>query len=528
MEPKNAVAIAVIAAIGLLLAVALINPSIPSPPDSSQNSANPKRVQIPDMKNQEIVHAVQSEKTALGRPLLGSLQEAGAKSQTELTVYNAQSGYSTGYALVKETRELELKSGLNEVTYKDVASQIDPTSVLFTDLKSADTSVIEQNYEYDIVSKTKILEKYLGEIIALEVPKGDATETLTGRLLAYADGIVLETADGIVNVADVQSIRFPKLPDGLITKPTLKWKVFASTNGKRDIQTTYLTNGINWHADYVALVNANDNAMDFKGWVTVDNQSGTAYPAASLKLVAGDVHRVRPAQPAYDYAYESRGAVASAPAPQQFSEESLFEYHLYTLERTTDVSNNQTKQISLLESTGVPVRKILYYDGANAPSYYYAYGGNKKEQNVEVRLRFANKKSDGLGLPLPKGIIRVYKLDSAGKQQFVGEDQINHTPENNDATLFLGNSFDVTGTRTVLENQQLGEKRWRQKVEITLKNAKDASQEVVIAEHLGTNWSITDKTDAFDKKDAYQIEFTVNVPAKGEKKVSYTVEYQYY
>ena len=528
MEMKNAVWIAVVALIGIVLAVAIVNNpganSVTTP--SGETGGTPKLLTAPDLAEKTVAYTATSEKAAAPTAQLADLQETGPKTETELSVYNAQTGYESGYALVKEVRSLLLKTGLNNVVYKDVASQIDATSVLVHDLKSSDTTVLEQNYEYDLVSREKILEKYLGKEITVEASKGTTSETFTGTLLGYKDGIILDTSTGIVNAGDISTIRFPSLPEGLITKPTLVWKIFTPTEGEREVETTYLTNGIKWNADYIALVNANDNAMDFKGWVTVDNQSGTAYPNAKLKLVAGDVHRVTPPQTAYDYAPRAAGMVSESSA-KQFTEQSLFEYHMYTLDRTTDVANNETKQISLLESANVPVKKILYYDGANTPLYYYG-GTTDGTGKVQVRLQFDNKKENGLGLPLPKGKVRVYKLDSEGKQQFVGEDEIDHTPENNLATLYLGDSFDVTGKRTVTDNTQVTDKRYRQTVQMVLKNAKDSAQEVVVAEHLGTNWTITDKTDNYDKKDAYTIEFNVSVPAKGEKTVEYTVEYQYY
>ncbi len=269
--------VAILAVVGLFL----FFPSI--------EKLRPAGKQIPLVNVNDYSYRVSVEKpTAF---LQEKATEVNEKGGTEVTVYNQD------LALVKEVREMVLKTGVNLVEYKDIAKEIDPTSVLFHDLDFPDTTVLEQNYEFDIVSKAKILEKYLDKDITVIVNEGDSVSTATGKLLSASDGIILQTADGIVAISDVSKISFPELPQGLITKPTLVWKIWTQQDGRRQTETTYLTKGMDWRADYVAKVNDADTAMDFSGWTTITNNSGTSYPNAKLKLVAGDIHLVTPAQP---------------------------------------------------------------------------------------------------------------------------------------------------------------------------------------------------------------------------------------
>ena len=459
-----------------------------------------------DININEITYTTASEKPKEAVLKLAAF-DSEIKEGTELTIYNQNFG------LVKDIRSLYLEKGLNLVEYKDVASKIDSTSVLFKDLDFPSSFVVEQNYEYDLISKAKLLEKYLDMELTVVDIQGQEAKEYTGTLLSYTDGIVLQTETGIVTL-NPDTITFPTLPQNLRTKPTLVWKVYSESTGDRTTETTYLTDGITWHAEYIANVNATDDLMDFTGWVSIDNKSGTAYPNTSLKLVAGDVHRVTN-QPTYNYE-KLYADVASGYAPEQFSEESLFEYHMYTLDRETDVLNNQTKQISLLSSENVPVKKIFYYDGANQGTA------------VQVKLEFKNSENQGLGIPLPKGKVRVYKEDSSGKQQFIGEDSIDHTPRDEETTLFLGNAFDIVGERKQTLNENLSKGWYRTSYEITLSNHKDTAEDIVIHEYVGQSWDITQKSHNFEKKNSSEIEFTVNVPANGETTVTYTIDHRYY
>ena len=476
------------------------------PPSQLEDERTGKRIDLPNVNISEVAYIVSSEKPSSAVLNFAAEETSSDKIGTELTIYNQN------FALVKDIRQLFLKKGVNLVKFIDVASKIDPTSVLFEDIDYPDTFVLEQNYEYDLISKNKLLEKYLDEEITVWSYEGDQATEYSGTLLSYSDGILIQTDEGIVSL-NPNKIVFPKLPENLWVKPTLVWKLFSSVEGNRNTQTSYLTDGIQWHAEYIAKVNADDSRMDFTGWVSIDNKSGTSYPDTKLKLVAGDVHRVTDYRynEMYDAVYES----AVSPKAGGFAEEELFEYHMYTLSRTTDVMNNQVKQISLLASENVPTKKVFYFDGRNQ--------GTK----VLVKLNFKNSESQGLGLPLPKGTVRVYKEDSDGQLQFVGEDTIDHTPEDEEVNLYLGDAFDVVGEWKETESVNVAKGRYRNSYAIELRNHKDTAVEVVVNEYVGSSWTVTAKSDEFTKKNSSEIEFIVNVPANGSKTVTYTVEHQY-
>jgi len=332
---------------------------------------------------------------------------AGTDSGTEVTVYNQN------LALVKEQRKLELKAGVNQVEYTDVAALIDPTSVMFEDTKSKDTVVLEQNYEYDLVSSYKLLDKFLDREITVTDEEGNS---YTGTLLSHDGGVVLKLEDEkVVTISEVSKVEFPDSA-GLLTKPTLVWQVYSPVGGTRDVLTSYLTEGMSWRADYIVKANADDTKADIQGWVSVDNNAGTTFEDAKLKLVAGEVHQVFVPQSRVMYDEIVEEDVAYAVDKGGFAEESLFEYHLYTLERPATLKDKQVKQLSLLSADSVPVEKELIFDGA-------------RSDKVRVVLNLENSKDKGLGMPLPAGVVRVYKADSEGQLQFLGEDSIDHTPK---------------------------------------------------------------------------------------------------
>ncbi|MBN2067499.1 MAG: DUF4139 domain-containing protein [Candidatus Diapherotrites archaeon] len=495
-------------AVGILALLAIVSAVLltEQPQAGGPDLGTGRRVDVPSINIKEVSHVVTSEKPEAVLAQFAAEESSTEKKGTELTIYNQN------FALVKEVRPLFLKAGLNLVKYQDVAAQIDPTSVLFQDMQHPDTFVVEQNYEYDLVSKAKLLQKYLDKEITVSVREGEQTKEYTGTLLSYTDGIMLQTSEGVVAVS-ADKIVFPELPENLWVKPTLLWKLYATQEGSRETQTTYLTDGIQWHSEYIAKVNAEDTRMDFTGWVSIDNQSGTSYPETRLKLVAGDVHRVYESKYREEYGYDM---VSGAPAPEQFAEEGLFEYHMYTLGRETDVMNSQVKQISLLSSENVPVKKVFYYDGASQ--------GTK----VQTKLNFKNSEEQGMGLPLPKGKVRVYKADSGGQLQFVGEDLIDHTAKEEEVNLYLGDAFDIVGERTQTESTNISRGYYRHSYEIELRNHKDVEAEVVVHEYVGSSWKITKSSDPFEQKSSSAIEFTVKVPANGSKTVTYTVEHRYY
>jgi hypothetical protein len=453
---------------------------------------------------------------------------AGAKSAgVDITVYNQN------VALVKDKRTLALKLGMNEVRFTDVASQIDPTSVQFTSLTDPNgTRVIEQNYAYDIVGSAKILQKYLDQNVSLVTEDGTR---YSGKLLSGSDDIILQSDDGqvtTVKLARVRELKFPNLPGGLITKPTLIWKIDSSRDGNQDAQVTYLTNGVNWRANYVVVVNDKDTAMNLNGWVTIDNQSGATYEDARLKLVAGDVRRVTPVPAARDgYA----AAPTAAPkAEQQFVQQAFFEYQLYTLQRPTTIHNRETKQIEFASAANVGINKLFVYDGASNLRFYgyqitdpgYGKTSNTK---VAVMIEFKNSEANKLGIPLPKGTIRVYKADSDGGNQFIGEDNIDHTPKDEMIRLNIGNAFDVVGERKQTNFIKISDRVIEESYEIKLRNHKKEAVEVRVVEHMfrWSNWQILKSNQDYTKTDAQTIEYRVKVAADAEQVVNYTVRYSW-
>ncbi len=432
-------------------------------------------------------------------------EAAGMSMDTEVTVYNDD------LALVKEKRELDLKSGVNSVEYTDVAALIDPTSVMFEDTKNKDTAVLEQNYEYDLVSSQELLEKFLDKEITVTEKEGNS---YTGTLMSYEDEIVLKLSDGkVVTISEVSRIEFPDSAD-LLTKPTLIWQIYSPAAGKRNVLTSYLTSGMSWKANYIVKTSADDKKADIQGWVTVDNSAGTTYEDAKLKLVAGEVHRVAVPQIMYKGEMATAEESVSDEAESGFVEESLFEYHLYTLEKPTTLKNNQVKQLSLLSVDSVPVEKELVFDVSES-------------SDIQVVLTLNNTKEKGLGMPLPAGVLRVYKADSDGQLQFLGEDNIDHTPKDEEVDVVVGSAFDITGTRTQTSYDRVSTNTWKESYEIELKNHKSEAQKVKIVEHIYGEWKITNSSDKYEKKDASTAEWEITVPADSSKKVTYTVERSY-
>ncbi len=464
-------------------------------------------------------------RSASGLSLVSLVQAQG--EDVELTVYNQD------IALVRDTRPFNLEQGVNEVRFSEVASQIDPTSVHFRSLTDPEgTVVLEQNYEYDIVGSQKLLQKYVDQDI--ELVTEDGTE-YKGTLLSGAGDIILQDNDGSVTVVRldrVQQYNFPELPEGLITKPTLVWLLDAGQSGDQDVEVTYMTGGINWRADYVVQLNEDDTALDLNGWITLDNSSGATYNDAKLKLVAGDVNVVREVQ-ALDRGMILEAEAAPAATPQ-VEEREFFEYHLYDVQRPVTVRDNQTKQIEFTSATDVPAEKFFVYDGAPGLIFYgYAVSdpgyGTYSNPDVNIYMQFQNEEESGLGIPLPAGRVRVYKADLDGSLQFVGEDQIDHTPKDETVRLLLGNAFDIVGERRQTDFQQLGRDVVEESFEINVRNHKDEDVEVRVVEHLfrWSEWEIIQESAEHSKLDQGTAEWRLPVPADGETTLTYTVRYEF-
>jgi len=431
------------------------------------------------------------------------------ESNVAVTIYN------DNLALVRDIRTLTFQKGVQEFRFVDVAAQMDPTSVHFKSLDPAQPlAILEQNFEYDLVGTSRLLEKYIDQDVLATIRGGS---TVQGTLLsALGDDIIIRTDNGqirAVKAAAVESIVFPALPNGLITRPTLVWLLDSEKGGAVKSELSYLTSGMSWHAEYVAVVNDKDTQLDLAGWVSIDNQSGADYQDAKLKLVAGDVHRAEE-RPQYPEMAKMRVAMAAADE-SMFEEKSFFEYHLYTLQRPATVKNRQIKQLSLFEPQTSPVKKVYSYDGVRDP------------KKIQVQLEFKNSVENNLGMPLPAGKVRVYKRDSDLSQEFIGEDNLDHIPKDEIVRLTMGNAFDVVGERNVKRVEKLSERSRQETVEITLRNHKEENIKVTVIEHFYGDWKFIGKTPEIVKKTADRVEFLVDVAADGETKFEYTVLSQY-
>lgn len=420
--------------------------------------------------------------------------------------------YNNNRALVKEKREITLKKDVQKIEFDDVAAQIDPTSVLPKFLSDASKiKVLEQNFDYDLVSTDKLLTKYIGKDIEIERTGNDKRSKLKGKLLSVYGGMVVQSSDKIV-IRPQGEVSLEKLPEGLRLKPTLGWLVDSGVEGEKEMEVSYQTGGINWNADYVLVTNEEDTMADITGWVTVNNNSGATYKDAKLKLIAGDVNMVTPAPGAVKRNASARMYKSEA-AGASFQEKSFFEYHIYELQRRSTIKNNEIKQIEFTTASKVPVKKV------------FTFNGSQNGTKVTVNLDFKNSKENNLGIPLPKGRVRVSKYDG-DSMEFVGENNIDHTAKDAKISLYIGNAFDITGERKQM-NYKSESKSAEESFEITVKNSKDTEVEVNVVEPMyrWSNWKIEKNSDAFTKKDSRTAEFLVKVPANGEKKITYTVKY---
>lgn len=422
-----------------------------------------------------------------------------------LTVYNQN------LALVKEGRTLDFQKGINRMNLTDVAASIDPTSVHFKVRGSDKIELLEQNYQYDLVSSEKILQKYLGNTVDIVMKNGDA---LSGKFLSLSSGyMVLHLADGavrLVNSQEMLTVSAPKLPEGLIVTPTLEWLIASNVSGKRDAEISYLTNDISWHAEYIAQLDKDDKNLRLSGWVSLDNRSGKTYKDAKLKLVAGDINRVTPPRLAKGAMYES---MAVDMAGRGFEEKSFFEYHLYTLGRATTVANNETKQVSLFEPASTQVKK------------HYRYEASPGVTDVNVVVTFVNSESGGLGMPLPAGKVRMTKLDSDGSEEFVGEDMIDHTPRNEEVELRVGNAFDIVGEMAVIDSRRISDRIREETVEVKLRNRKQEDVTISVRYRLYGDWQVLESNFEYVKKTAQQLEFTVPAKSDQEAVLKYRIRY---
>jgi hypothetical protein len=443
------------------------------------------------------------------------VSEATDRRSVSITVYNSDFG------LVREVRDLKgLPSGRVALEFRDVASTIQPQTVAIKALGNASAlSVLEQNYRYDLLTPETLLEKFVGRNVRAyryheATGKEDATDA---KLLSVANGAILQIGQEITFNYPGR-LAFSELPPNLIAKPTLVW-LLENRAADQSIEVSYLAQSMSWSADYVLVLDENEASGNLVGWVTLANNTGTSYRGAKLQLVAGDVHRVQPEN--YGMRMEKRMAGAAAPAPA-FHEEGLLEYHLYTLEHPTDVLDKEQKQVALLEAAGVGVQKKLIFFGQ--PYYYQSRIGEPIEnQKVSVYLDFQNSAQNHLGMPLPKGTLRIYKADKSGAKQFVGEDALDHTPRDERVRVKVGEAFDVVADRKQKSWSSLGNCSAESAWSIELRNHKDEDVRVEVREPAGGDWQITSSSHKAERDDAQSFHFDVVVPKGGKTQVAYTL-----
>ena len=441
-----------------------------------------------------------------------------------------------GFAMVRETRVLDLRAGENRIDVTDVAARIDPATVDLIDLADpAAVRVLEQRFLFDLVSSDKLLDRYLDRVIDLPDPiEGQPERRLSATLLSNQNGVlVLRTAQGVRTwQAGTHDVRLGELPGGLITRPTLRWLVQAQAAGKRTVRTAYQTDGLTWRADYRLVLAADEKTADLGAWVSILNASGGSWKDATLKLMAGEVRQMQPQQRGFNLMHAAQSDSGG------FHDKAFFEYHLYTLGRRTDLTDRSTQQLALFPTVdGVTVGKRLIYDGAildenwgdNDEPRTERDVGTRCNPQVDVTIRFENTEANRLGMPLPRGKLRLYKADADdGALEFIGEDVIDHTPKGLPVQVRVGAAFDVTGERKQVEFQVDEERHTiTERFAITLRNAKPEPVAVTVREHFHrwATWQVVQQSDKFEKQDSRTGHFEVEVPAGGDKQVEYEVRY---
>jgi len=439
-----------------------------------------------------------------------------------LTVYNSD------IALVRDVRNVQLPSGSFDLSFMDIAATVNPATVHFRSLtEPANLDVLEQNYEYDLLDPDKLLHKYVGRDVTLVQTRTEngttRQEEVKAHLRSFNGAPVWQIGTEIVTGMRADHMRFPELPANLYTHPTLIWTLQNTGAARHRVETSYLAGKLAWNADYVLTVGRDDKAADLDGWVTLTNGSGTSFRNAKLQLVAGDLNR---AKQVIDQMRVGGMAESAARAPQM-SQEAFSDYHLYTLERKTSINNAETKQVSMLSGSGVPVRKRYVVDGQ---AFYYRNGrhpGAPIKDVVQVFYQFRNEQKSGLGMPMPAGTVRVYQADSHGGVQFVGEDAISHTPKDETLNLKIGHAFDVICERKQVDFQQISSSVYEFEYEITLRNHKSSATTVEVNEPIGGTWRMLQSSHPWNKTDAWAAQFSVPVPVDGTAVLKYRTRVTY-
>jgi hypothetical protein len=448
---------------------------------------------------------------------------ASDRQSVNITVYNSNLG------LVRETRRVTLPSGHVALRFADVTAQIKPETVHLASLLSpAAIRILEQNYQYDLLNPGKLLDKFVGKQITLVLRRyqnnTESFEPVQATLLSNNAGQVWRINGQIViNPTNIAEMRFPDVPKNLVATPTLVWDIENRETAAQTLEASYLTNGMNWRADYVLVVNADDTKGDVQGWVTLMNSSGATFEDARLQLVAGDVNRV-----SQEREYALAGAMAKRDMNEsQFQEQGFFEYHLYTMQRPTTIRDNETKQVSLLEAAGFDVKKEFVVNGQRY--YYTSYNnpGQPIKEKVGVFIQFRNAQQNKLGMPLPAGTIRLYKKDTNGNQQFIGEDKIDHTPKDEDVRVKVGDAFDIVAERKQTDYKVIARNVYEYAYEIKIRNHKDVPVNIIVNEPIGGDWEMISSSFEAKKTAAFAAQFNVPVAKDGEATLSYRVRVRY-
>lgn len=441
-----------------------------------------------------------------------------------LTVYNSNT------ALVRDIRTLRLPAGNLELQFTDVASQIRPETVRIVSLTAPkQLSVLEQDYRYDLLSPARLLQYYVGKQVTLvrQATENNSTKevTIKATLLSDNGGQVWQVGNEIITgmfpgMFPYQYI-FPALPPGLYSKPTLVWLLENKNAGEQKLEADYMTGSVNWNADYVLTLPAEDAVAGLNSWVTVSNSSGVDFRNIRLQLVAGQVHQA--VQAPRPVGFGGAMAMEAKTAAPGISEEGLSEYHLYTIERPVTLPNNSSKQIAFVRAGGIKVQKTYEITGQQYYFYSLYMGGEPAKQPVEAHLKFRNSENNSLGVPLPAGTVRVYQADSNGRMQFVGEDRIPHTPKDEDLNLNIGNAFDVTADRKQTDFQNLGRDAYESAFQITIRNHKKTAITVDVNEPVTGTWTVLQSNYKYEKTSAFSIRFEVPVEADGQSVLNYRV-----
>jgi hypothetical protein len=419
--------------------------------------------------------------------------------------------YNTDLALVRDVRDIGFKKGTDEILFKEVSGQIDATSVHFNALGVA---MLEQNFDYDLVSSDKLIQKYIDQKIDVISKTGEmASGTLLTASTVFQGGyIILKQADGSLRnmlIEAIAEIRYPELPDGLITRPTLRWLVNSENGGTQETEVSYLTSGLSWRADYVLVIGEQPaDPADLSAWVTVNNTCGASFKNAKLKLIAGEVNR----------APQGRGAMmqksqiyAADMAAESFEEKSFFEYHLYTLQRPTDLLDQQTKQVSLFPTTTISTKRI------------YEFDWQRKQDRVGVSIEFKNEKSNGLGMAIPAGRVRIYQEDNDGSEEFIGEDNVEHTPKDEKIRVRTGEAFDIAVERVEKDRRRITDRISEVDIEVKIRNHKLETVNIVVLDYFYGDWEILRASHEYTKTTSRKVEFAVNAAPDQEVLLTYTV-----